>query len=185
MTALQLENSPAVQKAISDATEQACRALDTQFPGWDAGGITSNFQGVLAETITHMLKGRSLVDGFRGHAVLLPRLIVDNSFFGSQLLRGDMFLIRKPAEKVYGEPPQVLVLEPDASSFRPISAAGDAFTSFDAAAEYAMKYIAGQGLTLEQAKELGLEVVPVIYDPASIDDRGFKIFTPVSRAVSG
>jgi hypothetical protein len=182
MTQLQFSNDPAVQQAIADATAEACRVLDDRFPGWDAGGITSNFQGLLAETITHMLKGRSVLDGVRGHATFLPRLIVDDSFFGCPLIRGEMFLIHKPEKPVYGEPDRVLVLDPDSSRFKPISTVGDAFTSFEHAAAAAMKYLEAEGLTLEQAKELKLEVVPVVFDPCSTSDRGFKIVSPHKAA---
>ncbi|MFU4538235.1 hypothetical protein ACM73L_32985 [Pseudomonas aeruginosa] len=166
MTALKLQNDPAVQKAIDEATAKACEVLDAQFPGWDAGGITSNFQGLLAEVITRML----------------PRLIVDETFFGCPLIRGDMFLIHKPEKPVYGEPDRVLVLEPGASSFKPIANAGDAFTSFDAAAAAAMKYLEAEQLTLEQAKALQLSVVPVVFDPQSTSDCGFKIVSPPHAA---
>lgn len=182
MTALKLQNDPAVQKAIDEATTKACEVLDAQFPGWDAGGITSNFQGLLAEVITHMLKGHSVLDGVRGHATMLPRLIVDETFFGCPLIRGDMFLIHKPEKPVYGEPDRVLVLEPGASSFKPIANAGDAFTSFDAAAAAAMKYLEAEQLTLEQAKALQLSVVPVVFDPQSTSDCGFKIVSPPHAA---
>lgn len=76
----------------------------------------------------------------------------------------------------------MLVLEPGASSFKPIANAGDAFTSFDAAAAAAMKYLEAEQLTLEQAKALQLSVVPVVFDPQSTSDCGFKIVSPPHAA---
>lgn len=175
MAALQFEQDPAVAKAVEEATAKACEALDAQFPGWDSGGITSNFQGMLAQVITAMLKGQSLLDSERGHSTMLPRLIVDQAFFGKPWVQGDMFLIHKPEKPVWGETERVLVLEPGASSFKPIAQAGDAFTSFSAAAVEAMKYLDGEGLTMEQATALQLTIVPVVYDTQTNTDCGFKI----------
>ncbi len=182
MTALQFERDPAVAKAIEDATAKACEALDTQFPGWDRGGITSNFQGLLAQVITTMLKGQSVLNGDRGHATILPRLIVDEAFFGRPWVQGDMYLIHKPEKPVYGEPERVLVLEPGASSFKPIARAGDAFTSFSVAAAEAMKYLEAEGLSMEEAKALQLTIVPVVYDTQGNNDCGFKIASPSQAA---
>lgn len=72
MTALKLQNVQLCRRQSTEATAKACEVLDAQFPGWDAGGITSNFQGLLAEVITRMLKGHSVLDGVRGHATMLP-----------------------------------------------------------------------------------------------------------------
>ena len=56
-------NPPAIDsKKVDDAVEQAaseaCDVLDKVFPGWDNGGITSNFQGHLANHIRAMLLGK-------------------------------------------------------------------------------------------------------------------------------
>lgn len=182
MTTLQLKSSEPVEQAIADATEAACKVLDAQFPGWDAGGITSNFQGHLALVITQMLKGQSVLDGMLGHATLLPRLIVDDTFFGCPLIRGDMFLVHKPVKYIEGEANPVLVLNPDGNGFKDISRVGDAFTSFEAAAEHAMKYLVAEGYTLAEAKELKLQVVSVVLDPQSTSDTGFKIVAPLRAA---
>lgn len=174
MTRLQSHDDKDVTQAIESAALAACHELDKQFPGWDNGGITSNFQGHLAEVITRMLKGHSVLDGVHGHRTHLPRLILDDTFFGCPLIRGDMFLIHKPVKPVFGESDRMLVLQPDSTVFRPISDAGDAFTSFEHAAAAAAKYLAAEGLSLEQAKELNLQVVPVEY-AQDRTDRGFVI----------
>jgi len=174
MTRLQCHDDKDVIQAIESAASAACQELDKQFPGWDNGGVTSNFQGHLSEVITRMLKGQSVLDGVLGHRTHLPRLIIDDTFFGCPLIRGDMFLIHKPEKPVFGEPDRMLVLQPDSTRFRPISDAGDAFTSFEHAAAAAAKYLAAEGLTLEQAKELNLQVLPVEHVQNGTD-RGFVI----------
>ena len=68
----------AVVKVIEDAARAACEILDKQFPGYDAGGITSDFQGTLVEVLTHMLRGRSVLDAQRGHTRVLPALITSS-----------------------------------------------------------------------------------------------------------
>lgn len=158
---LQMQNDAAVLHAIEAAAAAACKELDKQFPGADNGGITSNFQGHLADALKQMLKGRSVLDGLHGHSTLLPRLVLDDSFFGSPLVRGDLFLILKPAKQENGQPNRELVLQPGASNFIPMLSAGDAFTSFGAAAATAAKYLVDEGFSLEQAKELNLQVLPV------------------------
>jgi hypothetical protein len=64
---------PEIDQAVEDAAQAACEILDKQFPGWDNGGITSNFQGLLADHIRAMLKGNPFHD--RRHGVPLPTLV--------------------------------------------------------------------------------------------------------------
>lgn len=177
MTALQLKKSEAVERVIEEAASLACKALDSQFPGADAGGITSNFHGHLVEVITRMLKGQSVLDGALGYATHLPRLVIDAEFFGCPLIRGEMFLIHKP-ETPTSTDECALVFDQDTGKFKPISTVGNAFTSFKAAAEAAMAYLEAESMSLEQANELKLEVVPVVFVPGSTSDRGFKIVRP-------
>lgn len=70
----------------------------------------------------------------------------------------------------------------DRESGHPIANAGDALTSFNAAAEAAMKYLEAERLSLEQAKALQLAVVPVVSDPQSNNDCGIKIVSPPHAA---
>lgn len=171
---LQMHDDTPVLLAIEAAAAAACKELDKHFPGSDNGGITSNFQGHLTDVLKQMLKGHSVLDGLHGHSTQLPRLILDDSFFGCSLIRGDLFLIFKPAKQENGQPDGTLVLQPDASTFVPVLTAGDAFTSFEAAAAAAAKYLADEDLSLEQAKELNLQVLPV--EPTQNgSDRGFVI----------
>lgn len=164
MTKLLHADNADVQAQIEQAASQACKTLDTLFPGNDNGGITSNFQGLLVEALTHMLKGHSLLDAKRGHFTELPQLIVDETFFGNPLTRGDAFLVVQAWDAAK---PETIVLDPDSNLFMPISKAGDAFTSFDAAAKQAFDYCVREGLDVEQATELGLQVRAVAVNQAS------------------
>lgn len=47
-----------VKQAVEAATKAACSVLDELFPGGDANGISSNFQGRLEEVLSTMLNGR-------------------------------------------------------------------------------------------------------------------------------
>lgn len=161
-------NDTDVTQKIQEAAQAACGKLDELFPGCDNGGVTTNFQGLLVEVLTHMLAGRSLLDSKRGHFTQLPELVIDDAFFGSPMIRGDMFLVTKKADcPERGEGKGDLVaLDPDSGDFRPLSAIGDAHTSFEAAAKFALTYLRMFGHGPEQARKLGLKVQPVEFDKA-------------------
>ena len=53
--------SDTVDAAVEEAAKAACDVLDQVFPGFDAGGITSNFQGSLADAIRQLLCGGGLI----------------------------------------------------------------------------------------------------------------------------
>lgn len=175
LATLQLRNSESVLEAIENASTAACKVLDAQFPGWDSGGITSNFQGLLAEVITQMLKGKSVLDETRGHPTKLPRLILDHDFFGNTNVRGEFFLVRKVSTSPHADLEPVLVLDPDTSAFGPIESVNDAYTSFQAASEAAMKYLVAEGFTIDEAEDLKLKVVPVVLAPADTPECGYVI----------
>lgn len=154
------ETDTDVQDAIEEATADACQVLDSLFPGYDAGGITSNFQGHLKALITDMVKGRAPV--VRGHSTTLPTLVADDTFFGNPNQDGDAFLIVKLDDPVWEKdeakdrylPKRYMIaLDPVSATFKPLSACGDAWTSFEAAAADAVKHIRKLGLTMEQARE--------------------------------
>ncbi|MBA1280312.1 hypothetical protein [Stutzerimonas stutzeri] len=174
MTKLMHSNNLKVQERIEAAARDACTTLDELFPGGDPDGITSNFQGLLVEAMTHMLKGRSLLDSKRGHYVALPQLLVDESLFGNPLIHGDAFLVVKPAVvHPWDQPkPATQVLCPDSNTFRPISAIGDAWTSFEAAAKHAFEYCVREEMDLEQTKQLGLQVQAVTF---SAENTGYEL----------
>jgi hypothetical protein len=179
MTALRHVNDTDVTQKVQEAAQAACGKLDELFPGFDNGGISSNFQGLLVEALTHMLTGRSLLDASRGHLTQLPELVVSDAFFGSPMIRGEMFLVTKRADcPNRGEGKGDLVaLDPDNGHFRPLSAIGDAHTSF----EYALTYLRVSGFTLEQARKLGLKVQPVEFDKSR--ETGF-VLTEIAHRVA-
>lgn len=86
-------NAPEVEKAVSNAARAACAELDLLFPGSDNGGISSNFEGMLTEVIALMLKGESVTTPHRGHQTYLPRLAVDDTFFGDPHQCGTTFAL--------------------------------------------------------------------------------------------
>lgn len=196
MATIKHEADSSVAEAIEEATRAACEVLDRQFPGFENGGITSNFQGMLRDVIGHMLKGKSVLDAERGHSSTLPKLVVDNAFFGDPRCRGTMFLVTKPGdaqaaarealskvrERAFGETqhdhdnggvPELLALAPDSLVFRGLDRIGDAWTSFDAAATFALNYLRAEGLSIAEAAEMGLMIQAVEFDPAK--DRGFVL----------
>jgi hypothetical protein len=181
MTTLRYHQAADILETVENAARAACESLDAAFPGHDKGGITSNFHGLLVEVLTHMLKGRSVLDGQRGHYTKLPELVVDNSFFGNPLIRGDAFLVTKDGEQMWERHGdsykcvgrEILVLQPHCTGFRKISVADDAWTSFEAAAEAAMTYLRSEGFSIEQARALDLQVQAVVADPTK--DRGYRV----------
>lgn len=172
MTQLRHEADTDVVQAIDDAARAACDVLDQVFPGGDGGGITSNFQGLLVEVLGHMLKGRSVLDGRRGHSTDLPQLVADDAFFGSPYIRGEAFLLTKEGHEMWDHrttPPkylgrETLVLPPGRHSFCSLAQAGDAWTSFEAAAAGAREYLKEIDASFEQARDLGLKIQPVVLD---------------------
>ncbi|MBK6616380.1 hypothetical protein [Ottowia sp.] len=183
MAAVKFDSDEATRATVEAAAKAACEVLDEAFPGWDAGGITSNFQGMLGEALTHMLKGRSLLDRERGHTTLLPALLLDDSLFGTPWTPGEAFLVTKAGEEKWqyggGEPKflgaELLVLQPDSMQWRPIERAGDAWTSFEAAAAAGARYLKALGCSIEEAQQMGLKVQAVEFDPASTSDVGYVL----------
>lgn len=152
MTQLLHSNSPEVQDAVQDAVQSACKELGRLFPGGNQGGITSNFQRGLEEVVAHMLKGHSLLDGTRGHPLSLPALVVDDSFFGNPLIRGEHFLVTKIHEG------KEVALVPGRSCMQPIEHADQTWPSFEAAAKAGFEYLAGAGISHSEAKKMLLQV---------------------------
>lgn len=175
-----------VEDAVEQAAAEACQVLDAIFPGYDAGGITSNFQGLLKDILSDMVKGRAPV--VRGHSTELPTLVADGTFFGDPRQDGEAFLVTKMSEPVWEKDevlnryrPQrhVIALDPVTSMFRKLSECGDAWTSFDAAVSAAVEHVKKKGLTMDQAREEGLCVRAVRH--ASGD--GYEIMADDLRMV--
>lgn len=163
-----------VKEAIEDAAKAACQALDEHFPGGDGGGITSNFQGLLAEVIGHMLTGKSVLDAKRGHYVSLPKLVLDNHAFGERI-PGDLFVVTMGDgydwEMIDGVPnskERIKVLNDATSGFVPLEDGEhvDPYTSFEAATHGAIEYLRSKGLSPGDAN---LSIKPVI-----MNDDGYE-----------
>lgn len=185
---IHFSEDPKVQEAVEVAAKAACDVLDQTFPGHDAGGITSNFQGLLVEVLTHMLTGRSLLDAKRGHYMHLPALVLDDAAFGNPLLRGELFGVTRKSEPYWqGEPyldgrdgqrwrqvSDTLVLSDLGSRFVPLADGENInpFTSFDAAVRGAVEYLRASG---EDPKEARLEIKPL-----ACGDKGYVLASPAS-----
>lgn len=158
-----------VSQVVADAVAAACEKLDAVFPGRDAGGITSNFQGLLEQVVQQMLIGRSQLDAARGYSVHLPQLLIDDAFFGSPLLRGSFFLPVRIETAV--EP--IEALDPDGGGFKRIDLVADAWTSYERAARAALEYLRAMGSSIEEAKAMKLSIVAVW--PAPGKERGYVV----------
>lgn len=188
MTALRTSEDQDVVETIEEAARTACNILDSKFPGCEKNGITSNFQGLLVEVLTHMLKGRSVLDERRGHYTRLPTLIIDDSFFGTPCIRGEAFLVTKDGLEQWGAigsgsdggckflGRELLALNPDSNRFRPMPQIGDAWTSFEAAAKAALQFLRDEGLSLEEATALGLNIQAVVPDQSR--ETGYILAAP-------
>lgn len=189
MPQLKIGENESVQQVIEDAAKAACDVLDAEFPGRDNCGITSNFQGLLVQVLTHMLKGRSVMDRERGHYTVLPTLMLDEKFFGSPTTQGSQFLVTMDGEERFDtsvQPPrwlgrEVLGLNPDGGGFARLSEIGDAWTSFEAAAKHGFEYLAAHVDTMEQAVALGLKIKPVVFDPDTTRERGYVLAEDLAK----
>lgn len=166
-----------VEEVVERAAALACVALDEFFPGAEKGGITSNFQGALVRALKQMLEGKG--------SAYLPQLVVDDRFFGNPCASGSAYLIvrtmrdncawNEAAQRFGMDVVQALDLEFGHSGFRPLSQVSDAYTSFEAAAADALRYLQANGYTLAEARELALEVRAVEFDKASTTDSGYVL----------
>ena len=162
MAQFKMDDDPQVTAAIEEAARAACKHLDSVFPGNDAGGITSNFQGHLVEYMKKMLRG-GVVDVTGSHFVPMPTLIVNNSFFGKPVAGAKMYLVIQKQ----GDNGQIAALDSIYGEvFKPLSKADDAYTSFEAAAEAAAKYISAEGLSMDEAKAQRIQVRAVDFAPS-------------------
>jgi hypothetical protein len=172
MTKLLHAKSDTVQDLAEEASRAACKVLDGVFPGKDRDGISSNFQGLLAEALGHMLKGCSLLDASRGHSTQINRLVADDSLFGQSMVRGDWFLVTQGLDEIF-------VLEPGRDDFRPIEQAGDAWLTFEAAANAALAFCRKADMTVLDVIQSRIEVKPVVQRANSLT--GYLVCDPFSK----
>lgn len=147
-----------VSEAIEEAAAAACRVLDVSFPGFDAGGITSNFQGGLRIILAEMLAGRSPLVNNRPVTTHLPALLVSDSMLGDAYAAGSGFLaVRWSRPDWVPDVPgtaypgsmraHIQAIGPDGGDFANIDTMGDAWTSFDAAREGLLRHARERGVT--------------------------------------
>jgi hypothetical protein len=183
MTDIRIDTDEAVKEIVREAVKAACGVLDEMFPGGDNTtnpGITSNFAGLLEDAMMEMLAGRSILNDIRGHATVLPPLLVDDLFFGYPTA-GDAYLVI-----MYGRDPGGLVLEerplfalcPDFDGLRRLDQVGDAFTSFEAATAHAAEWLRSEGVSIERALEMQLVCKPVGF---AENKNGYFVLDPTAR----
>ncbi|HDR9106024.1 helix-turn-helix transcriptional regulator [Paraburkholderia sp. A2RO-4L] len=135
--ALHME-SPEVQEAIEDAARAACARLDELFPGVrkEVDGITSNFQGLLAQHISAMLRGQPHYR--QSHWTVLPKLVYSDVDMGSDYSLPDGangYLVRLvDTQKVLED-----------RKFRLAHRVSDMYTSWEYAAAAVRDYVETEG----------------------------------------
>lgn len=176
MSQLHHAEDQAVKQVVEEAAGAACRVLDDYFPGGDASGVSSNFQGLLSDVLMHMLKGRSLLDRERGHHVLLRQLVIDDSLFCDSKEYGESFAVTRPGEMRWGPVGSglgggckplgraVLAMAPDGFSFEPIERLGDSWTTRERAVQQALQYARANSLTPQDVREQQIRVRRVCLD---------------------
>lgn len=150
-------DSDLVDRTVQAAASAACRELDALFPGVkpEAGGITSNFAGLLADHIRAMLEGQQQAD--RRHRTQLPVLGYSRASFGQEipLPRGaDGWLVQVAGHNQFLEPSNSY-RGLEASAYRRMSGITDLYSSWDAAARRALQAITDLG-----HPEAPLEILP-------------------------
>lgn len=162
-------NDPEVEQMIERAAGAACSALDESFPGKDGPrpGITSNFQGLLAEVLRQMLTGKDPLAP--GHYVKLPRLVLADRHFGNVHATGDGYVVAKPDAPLQ-------VLNNSGSRFVLLSSVDevDPYTSFEAAVQGAMNYLSRNRCEAD-------EELPTIL-PVFMTETGYSLEQPQQAA---
>jgi hypothetical protein len=164
-----------VDQTVEEAVAAACEVLDGLFPGHDAGGITSNFQGLLKSNILEMLQGRAP----RRASTVLPKLVLTDDDFGPDLILGTMVLPIRIGHVSWGMVDgrlkrigvEILGLEDASGQFASLTRIGDCFTSRTAAAKALRKWLSDEGCTREQFEEMNLLIAPVEF----LDGDGLKV----------
>lgn len=160
-------DDPDVQAKAEEAANAACKVLDEMFPGFDNGGITSNFNGHLKKVLLKMLTGYAVPYRNSLSATHLPELVLTDAAFGNPHVRGDMFLVIKEDGQDWAEIDGKMVptqrykaLSWDGSAFVQLTD-GDALdpsTSYEAAVKEALEWLRRTGVSHAEAK---LRIAPV------------------------
>lgn len=162
-----------VAAVIEGAATAACHELDSLFPGQDSGGICSHFVGVLQDALRHMLTGRSVLDAERGHAVALPRLVLDDPCPVMAHAHADAYLAVVADD---------LVLSPGRLTLTTMERAQNAWASYDDAATAARDYVRAHANSLTAAERFRVRIIPVA--PLDGADGGFRLATTSNTAAA-
>lgn len=151
------ETDHEAEALVQEAAQAACAVLDARFPGYDAGGVTSNFRGLLEDVLKCMLQGIApRLPGRSG--TQLPQLVLGDSFFGAAT-QGPAFVVQ--LEETHGQP---RYLTPDGYT-NSLEAVGDAWTTRQAAIQAAIHHFREEAWTRAELAALPVQIVPVILDP--------------------
>jgi len=169
-----------VEQAVEEAARAACQVLDELFPGSDAGGIGSNFQGRLESVLTEMLNGRDPASG-RSRHTQLPKLALTDEDFGRMEEGYEIFYIVR-AEDGW-------VLDWAGKQFvKPMreQEGVDPFVTFADAVKGAIKWMACTGCQLQDIKVVGVTMNAYRAHGALASGDRAKLspeFTPATLAV--
>ena len=139
-----------VQRAVEQATRAACGVLDEMFPGGDARGISSTFQGRLEEVLKTMLNGRD-PNSTSMRAPGMNRLALADQDFGSNAESHFAYYVVRVADG--------WVLDRAGKEFvKPVQEEEnvDAYERFDAAVLGAIACMKTMGLSAGEIKVVGV-----------------------------
>lgn len=172
MTTLRFIDDPEVQEKVEEAAKAAVEVLDELFPGYDAGGITSGFQGSLVEILKSLLAGRMVM--YKPLTITAtPIRALDSDHFGTRQWLANAFLAAQ-----FQEDGSLKVICADSGRLVPIERAADAFTSFEAAGSSIKEYARKNFDTVEELLEAKFTIVPVVHLTDS--ETGFAL-SPIAR----
>ena len=148
-------NDEKVQESIEEAAKIACEKLDSIFPGFDNGGVTSSFQGTLAKCLSDMLQGKDPYGRCK-----LNKLAIDTDYFGNEVPGHTQgYVVVKNCDlkvlNIYGH---FVNLSDDSV---------DPFVDFDHAAKSAMNHL---------SDDFSLSVKPVFFNSDSYSFEEKKCF---------
>ncbi len=167
MAALHFIDDADVQETIEESAKAAVEVLDKMFPGFDAGGITSNFQGGLVEVLKSMLSGRPVT--YRPfQSTSTPTLVLHGQRFRSAWCdRGEAFLAAQ-----YQEDGSIKAISPSSGCLIPIASVDDAWTSSDAAADSIKDFARRNFDTVEGLVAAKFLIIPV--EPIQNSEIGYQ-----------
>ena len=165
------EDVQALVNAVAHATAEIMKPLFMR------NGLTelgADFETSVAEAVCALLKGAGGTD-FRRLMMgkKLPQLLIDDAFFGHPAAGDSEYLVVTAKDVSTGEFAASVggsrgwfVLQPGAREFTALDDATVAYKDFGEAVQAVLQFLRQQGVDLEEAKRLGLRVMPVAHVPA-------------------